>query len=133
MPPQTATHQYPSHRRSVPRARTALHHQLTRWHIHGELAHTAELLLSELATNAVNAKTLPGREIQVAFQLSDTELRLEVADASEELPELRYGCAADEGGRGLVLVEALAGAWGVKERDGVGKVVWAVLNLEEAP
>lgn len=124
------THQYPRHRRSVPLARTALHRQLTRWHIHGELADTAELLLSELATNAINAKTLPGREIRVAYELTETALHLEVADASEELPELRHPGTCDEGGRGLVLVEALAASWGVKDRDGVGKVVWAVLPLK---
>ncbi|MGW2511906.1 hypothetical protein ACWC0A_21330 [Streptomyces scopuliridis] len=32
-------------------------------------------------------------------------------------------------GRGLVIVDALADQWGVSERGGVGKVVWATLSV----
>ncbi|WP_416967061.1 ATP-binding protein [Streptomyces sp. 4F14] len=129
MSTRTATHQYPGHRRSVARARDDLRRQLVQWRIGGELAYDAEVLLSELATNAVNARTLPGREILVEVTLAEGELRIEVADASDEQPVLRHAGEWDEGGRGLVLVEALAEEWGVGSREGVGKVVWAVLKL----
>ncbi|KND31430.1 ATP-binding protein [Streptomyces acidiscabies] len=128
-PPHTTSHQYPSLRRTVSLARDDLRRHLARWRIRGELADNAELLLSELVTNAVNAKTLPGREVLVEVVLTERELRIEVADASDEQPELRCAGALDEGGRGLVLVDALASEWGCGARDGVGKVVWVTLNL----
>ncbi|MCF1594364.1 ATP-binding protein [Streptomyces muensis] len=128
---QAATHQFPRQRRSVGRARAALREQLAIWHIEGELVDRAALLLSELATNAVNAKTAPGREIQVRFVLTGRELRVEVADASDEQPMMRHASNDDESGRGLQLVAALADSWGVEPRDIVGKVVWARLMLPE--
>ncbi|MET8980358.1 ATP-binding protein [Streptomyces sp. NPDC004539] len=126
---RTVARQYPRQRRSVARVRDDLRNQLVRWRVGGELAYDAELLVSELATNAVNARALPGREILVEVSLSDTGLRIEVADPSEELPVAREAGEWDEGGRGLVLVAALAEEWGVGPREGVGKVVWAVLKL----
>lgn len=94
-----------------------------------ELAPTAELLASELATNAVRAKTTYGRDIGMGIELTGAGLRLEVSDSGDGKPELR--CAGDEHvcGRGLALVDALADDWGVAPRDGVGKVVWALLGL----
>ncbi|MFE7839039.1 ATP-binding protein [Streptomyces sp. NPDC057474] len=95
------------------------------------LAPIAELLTSELATNAVRANTTDGRDIGVGFELSGAGLRLEVADSGDGKPELR--CAGDDEvcGRGLALVEALADDWGVASRDGVGKVVWASLAMSQ--
>ncbi|QNP73109.1 ATP-binding protein [Streptomyces roseirectus] len=126
---QSAAHQYPRTRRSVGRARDDLRRQLTRWRAGGELVDDAELLLSELVTNAVKAKARPDKEVRVEVTLTETELRLEVADACEELPVVRHAGEWDEDGRGLILVEALASEWGVGPREGVGKVVWAVLKL----
>lgn len=128
---QVATHQFPRHRRSVGRARVTLREQLAIWHIEGELVDRATLLLSELATNAVNAKTAPGREIQVRLVLTGRELRIEVADASDEQPVMRQASNDDESGRGLALVATLADSWGVEPRDVVGKVVWCLLVLPE--
>lgn len=114
------------------RAREALRHQLAIWRLDAtEPADSAVLLLSELTTNAVNAKTTTGREIAVRFELTGTVLRLEVSDASDEQPNMRHATADDESGRGLALVEALADEWGVKPRDTVGKIVWATLVLPE--
>lgn len=128
----SATHRFPRHRRSVGHARAALRHQLAIWHLDAaEVADSAILLLSELTTNAVNAKTTPGREIGVRFELAGSALRLEVSDAGDEQPRPRHATDDDESGRGLALVEALADAWGVEPRDTVGKVVWALLALPE--
>lgn len=77
-----------------------------------ELAPTAELLASELATNAVRAETAYGRDIGVGFELSGAGLRLEVADSGEGEPELRCALDGDMCGRGLALVDALADDWG---------------------
>jgi anti-sigma regulatory factor (Ser/Thr protein kinase) len=125
------SHRFPRHRRSVGRAREALRHQLATWRVVGEVADNATLLLSELTTNAVNAKTTNGREIGVRFELTGLALRLEVSDASDEQPKLKRAKADDVCGRGLALVEALSDDWGVQPRRGVGKVVWALLVLPD--
>jgi anti-sigma regulatory factor (Ser/Thr protein kinase) len=119
----------PRHAASVGRARATLRQQLTAWGVTGEVSETAELLLSELATNAVrHARVSPGREIGVRFELTDGQLRVEVADASDERPEQREAGPDDKGGRGLLLVDTLADDWGVCPRLGVGKLVWFVLK-----
>jgi len=81
-------------------------------------------ILSELLANAVvHARVPPGREIETRFIRMSTGVRIEVHDASDERPVLR---APDEsGGFGLQLVDSLSTRWGVEERDGVGKCVWA--------
>ncbi|MGW0706689.1 ATP-binding protein [Streptomyces sp. NPDC002643] len=96
-----------------------------------ELTPTAELLTSELLTNAVRAETAygDGRDVAVRFELSGAELRVEVSDSAGGKPELRCAEDGDECGRGLVLVDALADDWGVAPRHGAGKVVWALLAL----
>ncbi|AJE84487.1 hypothetical protein SLNWT_4111 [Streptomyces albus] len=130
-PAEAVAFQYPRRRPNVGRARQALRRQLALWHVEGEVVDTAVLLLSELVTNAMAAKTAPGREIRVRFELRGKELRLEVADAGDEKPQLRHAGPEDESGRGLALVNALADAWGVAPRLGVGKTVWASLVLPE--
>ncbi|GAA4963983.1 hypothetical protein GCM10023238_34400 [Streptomyces heliomycini] len=54
-------------------------------------------------------------------------LRCEVGDDVPQLPRLRQARATDEGGRGLYLVNRLAGA-GARPRLSTGKVVWFELN-----
>lgn len=130
-PAQAVTYTFPRHRRSVGRAREALRDQLAIWQVGGEVADCATLLLSELATNAVNARTTNGRRIGVRFELTGAELRLEVSDSGDGKPELRHAEDGDECGRGLALVDALATDWGVNPRDGVGKAVWALLALPD--
>ncbi|MCZ0204127.1 ATP-binding protein [Streptomyces achromogenes] len=96
-----------------------------------DLSHTAELLVAELAANAVTHGRVPGRDFELRLiLLPDTDtLRIEVSDARGERA-LRFldGRPEDECGRGLVIVQVLARLWGVAERD-VGKTVWAELSL----
>ncbi|GHH82177.1 ATP-binding protein [Streptomyces capitiformicae] len=127
-PSWTCTLRLPRDPRSPGVARAALRAVLGP-HDLAEFAPTAELLTSELLTNAVRAEAAYGRDVGVRFELSGVELRLEVADSADGKPELR--CAGDDDvcGRGLVLVDALADDWGVAPCDGVGKVVWASLSL----
>ncbi|TWV40347.1 ATP-binding protein [Streptomyces misionensis] len=93
---------------------------------------TAQLLVSELATNAVTHGRVPGRDFELRLTLlpeADT-LRIEVSDArGERHLQLLRGAPQDERGRGLILVEALSRKWGVAERV-VGKTVWAEIPLE---
>ncbi len=124
----------PADVRSVGWARRELRRQLRAWRVGGELAANAELLVSELVTNAVRAHAawaVPAPAIGVRFTLSDDRLRLDVRDVSDGVPvinEAKGNGEVSECGRGLMLVNALASGWGV-EWDGTGKVVWAELSL----
>lgn len=122
-PPPAATHCFPGDRRCPGRARRVLRRQLQVWGVSGELADTAELLLSELVTNAVQAQASGGPDVGVRFSWAGGRLRLEVRDASGELPVRNEAEEDDECGRGLVLVDALASGWGVV-RGAIGKTVW---------
>ncbi|MET9507270.1 ATP-binding protein [Streptomyces flavidovirens] len=86
-------------------------------------------VVAELAANAVTHGHVPGRDFEVRLLLlRGGRVRVEVADTrGERWPRARPG-GDGEGGRGLLMVEALAEAWGVTERN-VGKVVWADLTV----
>jgi anti-sigma regulatory factor (Ser/Thr protein kinase) len=82
---------------------------ILRAHGLGELLVTAELLVSELVTNAhVHA---PGPAC-LRVRRSGKWLRLSVWDTSGEVPRIRLSGAGVESGRGLGIVEELADRWG---------------------
>ncbi|HEY9329549.1 MAG TPA: ATP-binding protein [Streptomyces sp.] len=117
-------------RSSVPRARAALRAALGEWRSGQALAEDAELVLSELVTNAVRVPVPGDRMVGVRIECRGRGdfLRLEVSDAGAGRPEVRRPDELDKGGRGLLLVEALAHRWGVDvRRAGIGKTVWAEL------
>ncbi|MEU5313120.1 ATP-binding protein [Streptomyces sp. NPDC021562] len=95
---------------------------------------TAELLLSELMTNAYrHAKVPVGREIRARCVVTDDRVRVTVTDASDTLPAPGTAPLEAESGRGLTLVAALAADWGAQRRGcGVGKEVWFELSLGPA-
>ncbi|MET9219118.1 ATP-binding protein [Streptomyces sp. NPDC003300] len=110
------------------RARHELRLAVNAWGMTG-LADTAVLVLSELFTNAVrHARGPEDRLVETRYErLTDGALRIEVHDANSVRPEAREPSVDAESGRGLALVDVLtAGRWGVSERLGVGKLVWAV-------
>ncbi|WP_405592812.1 ATP-binding protein [Streptomyces sp. NBC_01190] len=112
---------------SVGRARQFLAQYLDAW----ELAHLgddAQLILSELITNAVTHAHPPyGNLIATRFERLPCGVRIEVHDTSDHKPECREASAEEESGRGLGMVDTLTGGhWGVGDRNGPGKVVWAV-------
>ncbi|MGW1410973.1 ATP-binding protein [Streptomyces sp. NPDC002403] len=92
-----------------------------------EPAEVAELLLSELVTNAL---IHTGHGAVVTASVAPAGLRVEVRDFVSGLP-LSYVPDADDGthGRGLFLVRSLADAWGV-DAHAPGKVVWFELDGE---
>ncbi|MFJ3924790.1 ATP-binding protein [Streptomyces sp. NPDC090022] len=114
--------------RAPGRARALVRGQLTHWAVDEDTADTAELLLSELVTNAVRHSRSPqGRDLGVRLARYDGVLRVEVADAGP-LVKLTPQVVADwdERGRGLAIVAALAERWGQCPRlHGIGKAVWA--------
>ena len=92
---------------------------------------TAELVVSELATNAMRASRDLGRPfIRLTLTLDHRELVISVYDDCPSGPEPANAGAEDENGRGLVLVEALSTQSGwYTFKDGThGKVVWAVVS-----
>jgi anti-sigma regulatory factor (Ser/Thr protein kinase) len=82
----------------------------------------AELLVSELVTNAVTHGSGP---VVLSIDCTDTLLTVTVSDESPEHPKLQPERLMAVDGRGVRMIEALAGAWGVRpRRAGVGKEVW---------
>ncbi|MEV7679119.1 ATP-binding protein [Streptomyces sp. NPDC088341] len=97
------------------------------------LADSAVLILSELLSNAaLHAKVTPEQAIETYYVRRREGLRIEVHDGSAERPQPRPADLEAPTGRGLLLVEALADEWGVADRDGPGKVVWAALSVRDA-
>jgi anti-sigma regulatory factor (Ser/Thr protein kinase) len=82
------------------------------------------LLTSELATNAV---IHAGSTFTVTVRRLDGAVRVDVADASAQVPRRRRYSGLSGTGRGLGLVEDVAEVWGVDTRP-EGKSVWFVLN-----
>ncbi|MFJ3529522.1 ATP-binding protein [Streptomyces sp. NPDC090132] len=122
-------------RSSVPRARAMLRARLGEWRAGESVSECGELVLSELVTNAVRVPAPGDRLVGVRIECRGRGefLRLEVSDAGEGRPEVRQPGELDKGGRGLLLVEALAHRWGVDERRaGIGKTVWAELLAPQA-
>ncbi|MFG2820570.1 ATP-binding protein [Kitasatospora sp. NPDC048365] len=100
--------------------RRRLRAALDRWGV-PQLADTAELLASELVTNAL-VHTGHGAVFD-AVLTPEQKLRIEVQDGTTRLPGRRQPSDSATSGRGLLLVEALADDWGVQLR-GDGKVTW---------
>ena len=92
----------------------------------------AVLMLSEMLTNVlVHTDDDALMVAEVAGEPGSRVLRVEVSDQSDELPQRRDPGELASSGRGLVLLELLAGSWGVDPR-GEGKVIWFELR-EDAP
>jgi PAS domain S-box-containing protein len=86
----------------------------------------ATLLVSELVTNATLHAGTGGR---IRVSATDSKIRVEVSDGSPAAPVMRARDVEAEHGRGMLLVEGLADAWGVDVwPGGGGKAVWFELG-----
>ncbi|MFC7791209.1 ATP-binding protein [Streptomyces cinereoruber] len=107
--------------------------QLDRWGVpyDSETSETAALLVAELAANAVTHGRVPGRDCELTLSYTPGRvLRIDVSDTrGERRPAPAEQESLDEGGRGLLLVGALASRWAVLDRVPVGKTVRAELDL----
>ena len=109
---------------SARRARMVVAAQCAAWGLDG-VSEDASLIVSELVSNAVqHAGTL----IQLTLCAYPGLLRLEVSDQSTRPLRRPTPTALTDGGRGLLLVDSLAGHYGVEGRPD-GKTVWAELML----
>lgn len=125
---------------SVATARRLVTDRLREWHVDQESREDAQLLVSELFTNAV--RHTASERVSCELWVIGVRLRLEVTDqgggADASAPDTAAaepGAETDtdgEGGRGLLLVSVLADEWGIRpegeDAEGdKGHAVWAEL------
>lgn len=84
----------------------------------------ASLVVSEMATNAVRHA---GSAFRVTVSRRGSAVRIGVEDVDAEPPRLRAASPEALGGRGVAIVEDVAGRWGW-EATAEGKRVWAELR-----
>jgi anti-sigma regulatory factor (Ser/Thr protein kinase) len=115
---------------AVPHARHHARRVLTDWGLDA-IGEPAELVVSELVTNAIRACQSGGAHRPVQLRLASDRARvlIEVQDGSPQPPVPAGATADDESRRGLCLVEAMSAAWDwYPHRASGGKVVWALLH-----
>jgi anti-sigma regulatory factor (Ser/Thr protein kinase) len=97
-------------------------------------ADTAELVVSELVTNALRhgipsaRRPVGDRGVRLRLLAQDPLVMCMVSDPGSEIPVLRESALASESGRGLRVVEACSVRWGWHLLDEGGKIVWALLR-----
>jgi len=120
-------------------ARLFVKYTLTAWQL-GHLVEAAELLVSELVTNAVKATgvTEPNPRwieladlnlIAVRLRRTETSVFIEVWDSESTPPVMPERSLDSEHGRGLLLVASLSSRWNYYYPHSGGKVVWCELPL----
>ena len=124
-----ATSVLPQDPRSASVARRFARDVFTQWDL-GDGWSDAELLISELVTNAV---THGGSAADVAIRLLPDRVQVAVTDDAGHAPTERKRSGDDgESGRGLAIVEALADRWGDFSADGRKTVWFELLRARDA-
>jgi DNA-binding response OmpR family regulator len=107
-------------------ARRVVRDVLLHWG-YGDLLDDAALVVSELVTNAVRHA---GSASIVVVNRTEGGIRVEVRDEGPGAPDLAPSPTDAEHGRGLMIVAALATAWGVED-DETSKTVWVELGASD--
>ncbi len=115
--------EFPARVEAPASARRFVAEVLREWGHGGPIVDDAQLVISELATNAVVHACSP---FTVTARPMSGRVHLAVEDASADSPGLREGVRGTGSGHGLHLIAALAERWGVDLAD-QGKAVWAEL------
>ncbi|MFD0315151.1 ATP-binding protein [Streptomyces flavalbus] len=120
---------------NVAEARQGVRAVLDSWAVPEDTTETVALIVTELAANAVTHAHRPGRTFDVALTCDGDgngngngggggkTIEIEVHDPSPRHPVRRPYDPEATSGRGLLLVESLANAWEVRDRE-QGKTVW---------
>jgi len=90
-----------------------------------------ELLTGELLANAVVHGPAAG-DIRIRTWRSGQVVSVAVSDESSTRPVIRTPAPTASGGRGMMLIDALASAWGVDDGGPTGKTVWFSLDVGAA-
>lgn len=135
---------FSSTRRGARLARRLATQRLDHWGLpYGSaISDTVELVVAELSANAAVHGCVPGRdfELRLGYDRAARVIRVEVSDTHPQRPTANMANTANtantpavlaDGGRGLLIVAAVATRWGVSDRVGPGKTVWAELELRE--
>ncbi|MFD8750761.1 ATP-binding protein [Kitasatospora sp. NPDC059577] len=126
--PAPATAMLPYRADSASVARRLVREKLSEWEL-SELIDSAELIVSELVTNAVKTGCLAKMTVTIR-RITDRTVRVAVRDGSRVVPVVPVVMVAgedEEGHRGLALVHELTkGRWGAAV-EAFGKVVHADL------
>jgi anti-sigma regulatory factor (Ser/Thr protein kinase) len=117
-------------RHAVPAARRLIVATAASWRVplSQDALRDVELCASELLANAIE-HTEAACRVTVAW--TGQRLRVEVWDSSLRLPDADDAEDTDTGGRGLLLVSALAHSWGWTPQ-GAGKAVWFECAADQA-
>lgn len=108
---------------SAKRARDLITDRCQQWDV-AELCSDLALVATELVANAIRHA---GTEVVLRLLPVENGVRLEVGDGSTRPLQPRAADAEAEGGRGLLLVDALSTQYGV-QADPLGKRVWVELH-----
>jgi anti-sigma regulatory factor (Ser/Thr protein kinase) len=96
-----------------------------------DLADNLALLVSELMTNAVRASACTAASeppiVRLWLVCDQASVMIHVWDSSSQMPVRRDAEPDSEGGRGLLVIDALSTDWGAYGKDR-GKVVWAMIS-----
>ncbi|MFF9331065.1 ATP-binding protein [Streptomyces albogriseolus] len=141
VPVHTFTQLLSSTRRGARLARLLALTELHSWSVSQDLTERAELVVAELAANAVLHGRVPGRcfrlTLALALDPAAGRLRVEVSDARGDLRPLAFPAGTEvdplsTSGRGLALVAALADHWDCVPYPPSGKTIRAEL-LDTTP
>jgi anti-sigma regulatory factor (Ser/Thr protein kinase) len=131
---QEASITLPSEPASVPIARRYVSGLLDDWGLPGrrEMADTVRLIVSELATNAVQHTSGRSPTFSVEVRLDREErLRIGVTDSHPRWPQRPPAGARQDNGRGMVIIRSLLaechGRLSVTPTEEGGKTVWVAL------
>jgi anti-sigma regulatory factor (Ser/Thr protein kinase) len=118
----------PSTPYSVQMARFYVRAALT-YHDLGDYAEDAEMVTSEMVTNAVKHSDAQTIGLELTSLDGSRAVAIVVTDPSPQPPVRRDPTGDAECGRGLHIVTALAARWGWRPQ-GAGKAVFAILTRE---
>lgn len=119
-----ASTRLPAHPASSRAARAFVADQLRTWDLEPAVDDSA-LLVSEVVTDAVLHVRLP---IELVVRKVRSAVRVEVFEQGRRSPKPLYPDIETTAGRGLSLVQAVAGRWGIDDIDD-GRTVWFEIAL----
>jgi two-component sensor histidine kinase len=107
---RVAVAHFPPTAAAVPEMRTSMVRTLTEWSVDPDAVRSAELVVGELASNAVKASR-PEDVVAVRLTATSGNVLVEVWDGNDTAPRIKNPDVFSEDGRGLLMVDALASQW----------------------